>query len=61
MEGIFDSATDMIALQGADCTDCTGLKYDIKSRVESGLASIGTETVTKSYGSTELTGKMARD
>lgn len=29
MDAIIDTATELIALQGAECEECTGTKYDI--------------------------------
>lgn len=40
MKAIIDSATDLIAVEGADCDDCPGLKYDIDSSVDAGTADI---------------------
>ena len=50
MYGIIDSATNLVAVQGADCEDCEGQTYDISSSVESGTARIEEKYEKDEYG-----------
>jgi len=51
MSGLFDTTTDLIAIQSVNCESCTGEKYDILPRVESGKANYTSDDyVTTSYG-----------
>ena len=59
LKAIIDSATDMNAVEGEDCVNCAGLKYDISSNVDAGSAQISDLQDTWSYGVAKLTGREA--
>ena len=40
MGAIIDTATDFVAIEGADCSTCNGETYDISTNVDRGQASI---------------------
>ena len=51
MQAIVDTATDLVAIQGIDCTECTGDKYNITNGIENGVASLDSSlNSTVAYG-----------
>ena len=64
MYGIIDNATDLVAVQGVDCDDCAGSKYDIYETMAAGGASWTHESEdlhAVSYGELEMKGWYATD
>lgn len=61
MDAIVDTATELIALQGVDCEECTGTKYDIQPQIDEGKALLQPEDEIVNYGKTELSGSWAVD
>lgn len=52
MFAIPDTATDMIAVEGAPCQECNGAKFDIIPFMDKAEASLNTTEVTVTYGNT---------
>ena len=50
MDTVIDTATDMIAMQGAECRECSGETYDIQNNLSSGDATISSTLSMASYG-----------
>ena len=62
MQGLYDSTTDLIAIQGSICNTCEGQKYDIEPRVKSGAATIDfSKEIRTTYGDFTLGGHTATD
>lgn len=61
MNAIIDSATDLVAVQGLECNNCTGQQYDLLDNVLKGRASIEDENTTVSYGDYDFHGAWAKD
>jgi len=61
MQGIVDTATDIVAVEGADCTVCNGEVYDISGNLDNGKATISPLYVGTTYGEALLEGKLATD
>jgi hypothetical protein len=50
MNAIVDTATDLVAVQGDECNNCTGNTYDLREQVENGRATVDDEISTVTYG-----------
>ena len=63
MSAIVDTATDLVAVEGASCTFCTftGETYDIEGNLDNGKATLESNDVQENYGEAKLTGRMATD
>ena len=61
MSAIIDTATDFMAVEGADCNVCNGETYDISTNFDRGQATIESNTVQENYGRSEFKGRKARD
>ena len=61
MTAIIDSATELIAVEGADCTNCNGATYDITAAIEDGTSELADSTSTVDYGVSTLEGRWAND
>ena len=59
---VVDTATDLFAIQGEACQDCTNSKYSMdETRIAEGKATIDDFEARIPYGATLMEGKWARD
>ena len=60
MFGIVDTATDLVAVEGAICTEsCEGKTYNITASVEAGEALLSDAKRTVYYGDSKIRGYWA--
>ena len=61
MYGIIDTATELVAVEGEDCWNCSLPIYEIAPNVEKGTATLSEKEESLSYGQTYFDGSWARD
>ena len=62
MDVVYDTGSDWLTVEGADCTSCEGNTYDIGPSVDSGIAKkMKDEQSIRAYGSAELKGHEYTD
>lgn len=62
MDVVYDTGSDWLVVEGADCDNCEGNKYNIEPSLDQGIAAATSNTVTqRSYGQATLWGKTYTD
>jgi len=62
LDVVYDTGSDWLVVEGADCDNCEGNTYDIGPSLDSGIAEeVGTSLSVRSYGSAELEGREYTD
>lgn len=62
LDVVYDTGSDWLTVEGADCSQCEGNTYDIGPSVDSGIAKpVKAEQSIRSYGSAELKGREFTD
>ena len=62
MDVVYDTGSDWLVVEGADCGGCEGNTYNIGPSLDSGIAEqTSDEQSTRSYGSAELKGHEYTD
>lgn len=62
MDLIYDTASDWLMVEGADCVNCEGNTYDIEPNLDSGKAvRLSDNTSERTYGKATLVGKEYTD
>ena len=59
---VYDTGSDWLVVEGADCTTCQGNTYDPQPSIDTGLATVVSETQSeRNYGSASLKGREYTD
>ena len=61
MYALVDTATEVTAVSGVNCTSCYGDLYDPKNAIEDGQATVSERNITVPYGTGQFIGNVATD
>jgi len=62
MDVVYDTGSDWLTVEGADCENCEGNTYNIGPSIDSGIAAVvNDEQSIRAYGSAELKGREYTD